>query len=299
MKAVLATVLCMCVLGANLKEQQMTGMSMSNFPGMDVINQLNQQFLDILTNMTASFLLQQLYPDNWQSVLGEVDACVDSAMAASMNDTQSVMTDAFNLMNACSSPDPSQAVNQLIQDTLNSLTALLSPQCTFSVDLMGDLSTFVATAISQGMSMMGPFSQFMMMGMGPMMNMMNQMNSQMMAYYQPMINSMNTMMQNMAVSMGVSRDDLNKFNSDVNTTMTDLTAAGTDFQTSGNVTEADVNAVLNDFNTLMADEMAELNDVVANMQTFISQGVNQMCALFGSFGSMMPNFNSFMMTPQA
>ena len=287
MQAVLASVLCLCVLGANLRSEQS---QVSMFPGMDAMTQMSQQFLDSITNLTAGMILQQLYPDNFQQVQAELNTCIDTAVQNSLNATQSAFTDSFNVMNACMAADPGAVVTQLIQDTLNSMTYLIAPQCTFSVNLMGDLNNFFATAIAQGMSFMGPMTsfftqinQFMAPGMNQMMGTMTQ-------SMQPYIDAANSMTASIGESMGISVDDANKLTTDLNTLAADTTTV----LMTGNMTQADALELITDGETLMADMTTEMNDVVASIEGYLVQGVDQMCSLFGSFGSMMPNFSAFM-----
>ena len=290
MKAVLATVLCLCAFGSNLRAEQASG----TVPGMAAMAQMSQQFLDSITNLTAGFLLQQMYPDNFQQVQAELNTCIDTAVQNSLNATQSALTDSFNVMNACMAADPGAVVTQLIQDTLNSMTYLIAPQCTFSVNLMGDLNNFLATATAQGFNFMGPMTSFFTMMNQFMAPGMNQMTASMAQSMQPYLTAMNSMTESWEESMGVTPADADKLTADLNTLMTDTTTLTNDFLTTGNVTSADVLATLNDSATVMADAMTQMNEIVASMEAYLVQGTDQMCSLFNSFNTMMPNFASFM-----
>ena len=287
MKAVLATLLCLSAFGAHLRAEQSQG-------SMAAMAQMSQQFLDTMTNLTAGFLLQQMYPDNFQQVQAELDTCIDTAVQNSMNATQSALTDSFNIMNACSAADPGAVVTQLMQDTLNSMTYLIAPQCTFSVNLMGDLNNFLASATAQGFNFLGPMTSFFSMMNQFMAPGMNQMTASMTQSMQPYLTAMNSMTETLEEAMGVSQADSDKLNTDLGTLMTDSNTLTNDFFTTGNVTAADVLATIVDSETIMGDVATEMNEVVANMQAYLVQGVDQMCSLFGSFNAMMPNLSSFM-----
>lgn len=289
MRAVLSAVLCLCALGANLRSEQS---QFSMFPGMDSMTQMSQQFLDTITNLTAGMILQQIYPDNFQQVQAELDTCIDQAVQNSLNATQSAFTDSFNVMNACSAADPGAVVTQLIQDTLNSMTYLIAPQCTFSVNLMSDLNNFLAAAISQGMSFMGPMTSFFSMMNQFIAPGMNQMMGTMTQSMQPFIATTNSMTESMEELMGISSADADKLATDLSTLMTDSNTA----MMSGNLTQAQALLLITDGETIATDVMTQMNDAVSSIEGYLVQGVDQMCSMFGSFGTMMPNFSAFMPT---
>lgn len=256
------------------------------------MTQMSQQFLDTITNLTAGMILQQIYPDNFQQVQAELDTCIDQAVQNSLNATQSAFTDSFNVMNACSAADPGAVVTQLIQDTLNSMTYLIAPQCTFSVNLMSDLNNFLAAAISQGMSFMGPMTSFFSMMNQFIAPGMNQMMGTMTQSMQPFIATTNSMTESMEELMGISSADADKLATDLSTLMTDSNTA----MMSGNLTQAQALLLITDGETIATDVMTQMNDAVSSIEGYLVQGVDQMCSMFGSFGTMMPNFSAFMPT---
>ena len=277
MKAVLLSLLCLSALSVHLRSSQP-----QSFSGLDTWIQITEQFLGSLTDFTSGAILQQLYPANYQQVENEWNQCMDQNLESSENYSQSAIDDLFSLVTACSASDPGAVVTQLMQDTLNSMGGV---QCTFSVDLFGDLNNFYISALAQGFNLTGPMAS----AFSPI----NQATTQQIVTttaqsLQDYVDAMNSWSDGMESTLGIDESDIDELNTDANQLISDLGDLS-DQLAQGSVNQDDVTQMISDSNAVASDFQDQVNDVVGFVAQYLRRGVRQICALSTSLASNLPS----------
>ena len=268
MHAVVLSLLCLSVMGANLRQAAPVDL-------MQPLELLSQLFGQAFTTTTQSLELQfltLLYPDNAQDVQAQLDTCEDKALAGNTQALQTLNGYILGLGQACASEDPTAPVNKLIQDTLQILASIAAPCDDLQVDLVGDIENLIAASIIQGAQYTGPWfgplTQWTAASLTPL--------ESGVQYLQPVVQAAGSV----AGAAGVTDDTLGKANTDVNASVGAWTAI-LDNIAAGALTQDDIKAALDSELPIVNDFGAVYGDVAKNGAQYANQAVAAVCSFVG------------------
>ncbi len=266
LRLLILTAQCIITLSLSLRSSQIPQFDPSL--SLNFTTQLIQQSLSSVTDTIEAYFLRQLYPSNYQQIVRELDACQAQYWAQVEGNANAMCWDWTNFLFSCATGNPADAVSQLLQDSFNFMSF---PQCSFSVDLTGDIENLIAASIVQGYRFVGPWSQqlsqwALVLAGGV---------SSSVLY----TSSLGQISNALSEQLGISTEDIEQFSTDNTDLLVSWANLLIDLSSSNQLSQEDVVNVLDAKLTLMGDAGRIAREIVQGGSSLLSQVEPYLCLM--------------------
>lgn len=144
MKASVFALLCVAVFASNLRQPQQSFLAPIEGSVEFVLDTVKSQ-----VEVLESYFISQLYPDNADEVMAELEACQDQAFEMIPVAVEGTLGDLEGLVLACAGGNVTEAANKILLDTMVALKGVSSGCPNMTVNIGVDVEQLFATIVVQ------------------------------------------------------------------------------------------------------------------------------------------------------